>query len=109
MKGASAEIKTQTGGGMGQMEMNGDVWISNIDIGARPELGTELVDDGILDLSRAELVVTNRLRATYEVHGKCGSAIHMLGPVDLLYAFVERVGIWALESSQTQEHTAGAA
>jgi hypothetical protein len=90
-----------------EVAVDWNIGIPQIYIGSGTELLRELICDGILDPSSSKLAMSNGLGASHEVNGKCGSSGEVLGPVHLLDAVIESIGIWTLEAVQAYKNSTG--
>ncbi|MCY1435443.1 hypothetical protein D9M71_515400 [compost metagenome] len=73
------------------------------------ELGAQAVDDGVLDLQRAEVGVVDARSASAELHGEAAARVEVVAPGHGPDAHVELLGIRHRETRQHQQHPVGQA
>ncbi|MNF89346.1 hypothetical protein D3C84_718680 [compost metagenome] len=66
--------------------------------------GTQLVDNGILDLQGAEMGVVDTRAMAAELHGQRTTGLQMVLPFDLMYTIVQVVGVLHVEALEHQQH-----
>ncbi|MNO99399.1 hypothetical protein D3C76_911680 [compost metagenome] len=71
--------------------------------------GTQLVDNGILDLQGAEMGVVDTRAMAAELHGQRTAGFQMVLPLDFVHTIVQVVGVLHVEALEHQQHAVGQA
>ncbi|MNJ21204.1 hypothetical protein D3C77_155510 [compost metagenome] len=66
--------------------------------------GTQLVDNGILDLQGAEMGVVDTRAMAAELHGQRTAGFQMVLPLDFVHTIVQVVGVLHVEALEHQQH-----
>ena len=103
----AGEVHAQGGDILEEAGVDPEVGPFEVDAGARAVRLAELVDDGVLDLERAEMGVRDSRSAGAEIDRQSAVAAQVFPPIDATRALVERLGGGRLEGGEVEKHAAG--
>ncbi|MCY1398581.1 hypothetical protein D9M71_136160 [compost metagenome] len=89
--------------------MNAQVRVELVDGRTVALRGAQFVDDGVLDLQRAEVGVVDTRAMAAEFDGQGAVIEHVVLPLDVQHAVVQVFGVLHLETLEHQQHAVGQA
>ncbi|MNZ59523.1 hypothetical protein D3C78_775660 [compost metagenome] len=109
VQAVAGQVEGQNGFATVQAQVNAQVRIELVDGRTVALRGAQFVDDGILDLQRAEVGVVDTRAMAAEFDGQGAVVEHVVLPLDVQYAVVQVFGVLHRETLEHQQHAVGQA
>ncbi|MNO56270.1 hypothetical protein D3C76_467820 [compost metagenome] len=109
VQAVTGQVKRQNGFATIQAQVNAQVRVELVDGRTVALRGAQFVDDGVLDLQRAEVGVVDTRAMAAEFDGQGAVIEHVVLPLDVQHAVVQVFGVLHLETLEHQQHAVGQA